>query len=100
MNELTCPVCQNRISFLNFAKAPTPFHLKCKQCKSKLRLKKYRGLLLGVGLTIGLSIGILAKLYLLSFRSLLGVVCLGAIVFEIIAYVVLRLLKVDLEQRN
>ncbi len=88
MKELKCPACQGSIGLWTFAKAPTPWHLKCGRCKAKLTLGKYSGVTFVIAL-----FGVFLAIYLVpSFLVLM----LAIIIFEVGGYLLLRTLEVSL----
>lgn len=99
MKELLCPNCNKGIGFWNMAKSPTPFHMKCDQCGTKLKVKKFAWLVTGIALVAGLSIGILAGMRR-PMGEFIAVLILGVMIFEVVAYIVLRLTGVKLERRK
>ncbi len=58
INNLVCPKCKNKITFLDFIKTPTPCHFKCKYCKSNLRIKRYSNIMIVGSIIYGILIGI------------------------------------------
>jgi hypothetical protein len=90
MKELKCPACQGTIGLWTFAKAPTPWHLKCNHCKAKLTLGEYSGVTLVIAL-----FGIFLAIYLVPLPSLL-VLILAIIIFEVGGYLLLRKLGASL----
>ncbi len=99
MRELLCPNCQEGIGFWSMAKSPTPYHMKCDRCGTRLKVQKYAWLVTGIALLAGLTIGVLASLRG-SMGEFMVILMIGAILFEMVAYIVLRLAGVKLERRK
>ena len=99
MEKLTCPKCQNEMDFTAFLKSPTPWHLKCAHCKTKLRLDKYEL----YTFLIAITIGILAISGLSHFNASPAVyaVVLTTVVagFEYLIFTMARKFGVGLELR-
>ncbi len=58
MNSLICPNCSTEMNFITFLKAPTPYHLKCNKCNTKLNMKKYRRAFTFIALVYGGILGV------------------------------------------
>ena len=97
MNNFKCPNCQNTINLWNFAKAPTPFHLKCDHCKQKLKLQKHSKLIIFFGVLIGVVVGFLNVFLHLPFIYFIGILAIAFIVFELVTYFVIRKLGVNFD---
>jgi hypothetical protein len=99
MEKLTCPKCQNEMDFMGFLKSPTPWHLKCAHCKTKLRLDKYEL----YTFLIAISLGIVAISGLSYFKAspVVYAVVLTAVVagFEYLIFTMARKFGVGLEER-
>ena len=99
MKTLTCPNCQNEMDFMAFLKSPTPWHLKCAHCKTKLRLKKYELEAFLIAVTVGVLI--LTVLSHFETTSLTYAVVLTAVVagFEYLFFHAVKKFGVGLELR-
>ena len=99
MEKLTCPTCQKKMDFMAFLKSPTPWHLKCGHCQTKLRLKKYEL----EAFLIAVTVGVLALTVLSHFQatSLTYAVVLTAVVagFEYLFFQAVKKFGVALELR-
>jgi uncharacterized protein (DUF983 family) len=99
MEALTCPKCQTQMDFTAFLKSPTPWHLKCGHCRSKLRLKKYEM----EGFLFAVTLGVVALTALSHFKatSLVYAVVLTAtvIAFEYLFFSMVKKFGVGLELR-
>ncbi len=99
MNKLLCPDCNSEIGFFAFAKAPTPWHLKCNSCSTKLRLEKNSFLFFFAAVLCGAAIGVLAM------RKTLGIpiflISLGCVifVFEYLTYSYVRMMQIKLAKK-
>jgi uncharacterized protein (DUF983 family) len=40
MQPLICPKCNQEMKFVTFLRAPSPWHMKCKHCETKLKFTK------------------------------------------------------------
>ena len=87
------------MDFMAFLKSPTPWHLKCIYCKTKVRLQKYEL----QAFVIAMSIGVIALSGLAYYNasSLLYAVVLTTIVagYEYLLFITVRKLGVGLEER-
>ena len=87
------------MDFMAFLKSPTPWHLKCTYCKTKVRLQKYEL----QAFLIAMSIGVIALSGLAYYNasSLLYAVVLTTIVagYEYLLFITVRKLGVGLEER-
>jgi DNA-directed RNA polymerase subunit RPC12/RpoP len=106
MKTMICPNCSNEIEFLNFFRAPTPWHIKCKHCGSKLMVEKHRGtaiiLAIAYGILLGfcgVGVGILlfARIHLLT---VIVIVIAGAFIGEVLYYSFLKRHGVGLQIRK
>ena len=100
MENLECPNCQNPITFLQFFKAPTPWHLKCQECNAKLKVGKYAGITFTLALVIGLIIGLTTDIYdipMIYFFIILIFLAFGA---EIVVYLLYRRFRISLVLRK
>jgi hypothetical protein len=75
----TCPACQGKLSLWAGLKAPTPFFIKCPDCKTKLRVRM-RGLwffvLFMVALIICAVVGVMIAWHEFGLKGLiLGTAC-------------------------
>ena len=99
MEKLICPKCQHEMDFMAFIKSPTPWHLKCVYCKTKVRLQKYEL----KAFLIAMSIGVIALSGLAYYNasSLLYAAVLTTIVagYEYLLFITVRKLGVGLEER-
>ncbi|KGF73956.1 hypothetical protein DO97_06385 [Neosynechococcus sphagnicola sy1] len=94
MKKLTCPSCKKNISFWNFAKAPTPFHLKCDHCHTELKLENHAGVILGIAIAFALITGLLISTFNIFnfFVILLSV----AASFEVILFILISAFEIKL----
>jgi hypothetical protein len=99
MKELIYPVCGSPMSVFTFAKAPTPWHLKCENCNAKLKLRKSSALGVILASIIGSAIGLVHVALQLSIIYLLLMLILGVIIFESLAFYICKLLEIDLVSR-
>ena len=99
MEQLTCPKCHNEIDFMAFLKSPSPWHLKCIYCRTKLKLQKYE--LYSFLIAIFIGIAVLSGLAYYNASSLLYAIVLTATVavYEYLLFIVVRKLGVGLEER-
>lgn len=56
--EIPCPACRQPISLWQIMKAPTPFHMSCSNCKSKVRVKDWTWPGLGISCMLGAFLGV------------------------------------------
>lgn len=109
MIGLICPNCSTEMNFITFSKALTPWHLKCKKCNEKLKLKKNRRAFTFVALVYGGILGVLLAILgvlnsffdnILLYLLFCGVVSVLGIVFsEVIAYIIAKKYDFGLEIR-
>jgi hypothetical protein len=85
-----CPACRGALSLWTGLKAPTPFHLRCSHCKTKLRIE-IKGfwllLIFIVVLVVGLAIAWFAavkKFGLLGFFAGFLFYAVACLVMEIV----------------
>ena len=103
MDCLECPNCNERMSFLSFAKAPTPWNMKCHKCDTKLKQSKYKGASLLVAIIFGLVLGMSTAILAIHYgHSVLGLIVFvtGLLAFEYAGFKVLPKLGVGLVQKN
>ena len=98
MNKLKCPSCDNALSFWNVAKAPTPFHLKCDHCRTKLRFAGLSWPVLAAALLFGVAIGV-ATHRLAALPALIAVIVAVA-AFEITFFLVASMMNFRLTARD
>jgi hypothetical protein len=99
MKKLVCPNCESPMSVFTFAKAPTPWHLKCSNCNAKLKLGKGSIPILILASIIGLSIGFVFKILQLPMLYSLLMLILVVIIFEGLLFYICELLEIDLVRR-
>ncbi len=100
MNRLKCPSCAKPLSFLNLAKAPTPFHLKCDHCQMKLRFGRHAAPIFVGALLFGFLVGlVMFALGLGTTGFLVGLVVVLA-VGEMTFFIVASALKLPLVSRD
>jgi uncharacterized membrane protein YjjP (DUF1212 family) len=87
MNQLKCPACEKPLSFLNVAKAPTPFHLTCDHCHTKLRFEKHGVAALVLVLLLGLLAGGATLLLGGGYVDVIATMILAGIIFEVIYFI-------------
>ncbi len=94
MNKLSCPECQSEIGFITFAKAPTPWHLKCYSCSTQVKLEKNNYFILFIAILCGVGIGLLltAKTFG-TFAFLISIVC-AILAFEYLIYNYVKIMKI------
>ena len=82
-----------------FLKSPTPWHLKCAHCQTKLRLKKFEFHAFLIAIIIGIVA--LSGLSYYNASSITYALILTAIVagFEYLFFIIIRKLGVGLELR-
>lgn len=86
MNDLTCPACQHAMTFWNIAKAPTPYHLTCNHCKTKLKNQRHSLFILSIGVLVPVAIAAICLHFHLSFAYLMGMLAIGALPAELVSY--------------
>ena len=88
----SCPECQHAITLWRVFWAPTPWHLKCPECRSGVRLKSspWIGLVaaLAVGLLVGVPLGILEAFGIVSWFGALAIAAAAAALFDFFASLV------------
>jgi uncharacterized protein (DUF983 family) len=98
MEKLRCPNCQNEMNFITFAKAPTPWHLKCQYCGSNLKGEKYYAITtLAITLFFGMLIGGLCAFSGVPFIPFLLILIAFAVSCEYVFYLLARKLGISLE---
>ena len=104
MKSLFCSACEKPVSFLNFAKAPTPFHLKCDHCNTKLRFHQHTGFLLGLAIFFALLLAgaILALSYAIEIGTAGKLIALVAamVLLEVIIYLIAVAMGLQLVPRR
>ena len=95
MGKLICPNCQSAMTFFQFAKAPTPWHLLCPQCGVSLKANKYLGRTNALIIIICLNVALLCEILDLSVYQLIAVTILTMLFVEIILYLSYRILRVE-----
>ncbi|MFX1507283.1 MAG: hypothetical protein ACFFDC_14470 [Promethearchaeota archaeon] len=106
-NGLICPNCSIEMDFITFLKAPTPWHLKCNICQTKLRLKRYRGATTLFAFILGIVLGLLLLYLFFLFINNIGFFFIfggvffifSIVLFEIIGYTLARKFDFGLEVR-
>jgi hypothetical protein len=88
------------MSLLTFAQAPSPWHLKCRNCKTKLKPRKHSILIAVISGIFGLSIVLVREALRLPTSSLLVLLIFGIIIFEVSAFYICQLLELKLEIRE
>lgn len=81
MNNLVCPKCKNKITFIDFIKTPTPWHFKCQYCKSNLRINKYNNIMIIGSIIYGILIGIIISEMKVKTISIKFILILFASIF-------------------
>jgi len=103
MKKLKCPKCQDDISFQAFAKALTPWNIRCSNCNSKLK-GKHAGITFSIsvilGIVIGLVTGITSFLFKIPFIYFMLILFLIGIVIEYIYFTIAGALGHDLKLNN
>jgi hypothetical protein len=100
MKKIVCPKCENSMSLFTFAQAPTPWHLKCGSCKTKLRPHKHSVLIVALASIFGLAIVLAYGALKLPPLYFLIVLMFEIVVFETLAFYTCRLIGLDLEIRS
>jgi hypothetical protein len=100
MKNLICPKCGNSISLLTFAQAPTPWHLKCRNCKAKLKPRKHSVLVVVLASSFGLAIALVHLTLKLPLLYFLIVSIFGIIILETLAFYTCKLIGLNLEIRE
>ena len=101
MNEnLACPECKTEMSFFQFMKAPTPFHLTCSSCNTKLKLDNYPGLILGIAILVGITTGVIIIILDLLLIFELGILVFVAFMLEVALYLFAKICNFTLSQRE
>lgn len=82
-----------------FLKSPTPWHLKCAHCRTKLRLNKYELEVFLIAVTVGIAV--LSGLSHYNATPAVYAIVLTSVVagFEYLIFMLVRKLGVDLELR-
>jgi len=88
------------MSLLTFAQAPTPWHLKCGSCKTKLKPRKHSVLVVVLASIFGLTVALVCLTLKLPLLYFLLVSIFGIITFEILAFCTCKLIGLDLEIRE
>jgi hypothetical protein len=115
MNGLICPKCSTEMNFVTFSTALSCWHLKCRECKEKLRLKKYRRITTIAAGLYGLILGLLLVVFgailsdmdwkffidnlLLYLLICVVVILTGAFFYEVILYRIAKTYDFGLEPR-
>jgi len=102
MNSLSCPNCDHEMKLNTYAKAPSPWHLKCGHCSQKLRFDKYRVIAAVIGGCAGILISMVSLyIYRQTENELVTAASLlfGIILLEYASYFVFRKMGVGLEKR-
>ena len=99
MEKLVCPHCRQEMRFTTFLKAPTPWHLKCSHCQTKLKLEKYNLHALFIAFLIGIVTGIGLSYYDADLTVAVLVFAVIVIVFEYLFFISMRKLGVGLTLR-
>lgn len=97
--KLECPNCETKMTFITFAKSPTPWHLKCSNCKAKLKINKYQiisTIIASIFTIIAVVIGMILEL---TFPLFILYVVIVAVIVEYIGFTLLKVLKVKLRLR-
>jgi hypothetical protein len=100
MKKIVCPKCENSMSLFTFAQSPTPWHLKCGSCKTKLKPRKHSVLIVTLAGIFGLAIALAYGALKLAPLYFLIVLIFEIIVFETLAFYACRLIGLDLEIRS
>lgn len=98
--NLICPKCSKEMNFFQFAKAYSPWHMKCKYCKTKLKLEKHRLSMSVLAVTLGVVFGIIAVFSAKSNEFIFLNLIIAFIVIEIILFWVVKKLSIKLVVQN
>jgi len=96
MESLKCPNCETRMTFITFAKAPTPWHLKCSNCKANLKIGKYQIIFAVTAFIFGMIIAAIGIQLELSLPIFILSIILLIIAFEYVGFTILKVLRVNL----
>lgn len=102
MAKLICPACEKDMSFMNFSKAPTPWHIKCQYCKAPLKLGRSNLTCLVLSIVAGVVLGVSAVLlFQVTGIALIGisVFLIGIVLFEWLVFVSLPKFGVSLAKK-
>jgi hypothetical protein len=88
------------MSLLTFAQAPTPWHLTCGSCKTKLKSGKHSLLVVILASIFGFAIALIGSTLKLSPLYFLLALTFGVIVFEVLAFYTCRIIGLNLEVRE
>jgi CXXC-20-CXXC protein len=99
VKNIICPKCGNRFDFWSFMKSPTPFHMKCKTCQSKLKIDKYGLPIFILAILVGAFFAIIAMALGISGFEFLVLLILAALIFESFLYALLNKLGIKLVAR-
>ncbi|NQT73204.1 MAG: hypothetical protein HQ553_10640 [Chloroflexi bacterium] len=84
----TCPACEQPISIWRIVSAPTPIHLSCSSCKTKIRPKGWTILSLITALAIGFALGFsLSRFYRDDQLSILGAIAIAVGVLIVVEFI-------------
>jgi hypothetical protein len=100
MDDLKCPACQDSITFWNFARAPSPYHLTCDRCKARLKIQKYSLSVICISVVATVVITVICLLFNLNIACSMGIFTIGAISSELVLYHAFRRCGVFLELRG
>lgn len=90
MSNLKCPVCKNNITFLEFIKSLTPYNIKCRKCKTKLKLNKGNFVVIIISLIYGVVIASILENLNMKAINFIVIVILGGIIYEMILYYIIK----------
>ena len=99
MNQLSCPACEKPLSLWNVAKAPTPFHLKCDHCRTKLGFERHVGwITFAIALVFGMVVGFAAADF--GIDAVIIALILGVVVFEVAMFLIGSAMNLKLTPRE
>ena len=100
MNTLKCSRCNNAISFGDFILSLSPYHIKCKKCKSSLKIKKYTKTIMILALLYGFSIASILTYMQVAFLYFIVYLAIFITLFEVLLYYVVRVFNIDLVEKE
>jgi hypothetical protein len=103
MVKLKCPNCSQEISFFAFARAPTPWHMKCDKCETKLKQESYKWTLMLIAVCFGMVLGGVSAFAAMSMGGLIigiAVFVAGLFLFEGLVFRIIPMLDIRLVVRN
>ena len=82
-----CPACEQPVSVWRIMSAPTPLHLSCSSCKTKVRPRGWIVPTLIFALVVGIALGLsLTQLYRDDHLPLIGAIAIAVGILVIIEF--------------